>query len=60
MTIKEIKEQMWRHKVNNTKLANAFEIDKSTISSHLSGRYKSRLFKVSCFYYFKYLEEKTK
>ena len=56
ITIAEIKEKMHLHKVNVTMLASAFEIEKGTISSHLSGRHSSRLFKVSCYYYFKYLE----
>ncbi len=55
ITIFEIKEKMHLHKINVTTLASAFEIEKGTISSHLTGRHSSRLFKIACFYYFETL-----
>jgi len=61
ITIEEIKEKMHLHKVNITMLADAFRIEKGTISSHLSGRHSSRLFKIACYFYFETLRlEKLK
>ena len=58
ITIKEIKEKMHAYYINNKQLAEALDIEAGTVSSHLSERHSSRLFKVACFYYFETLRLK--
>ena len=53
ITKDEIKRLMYLHRINQTQLAKALQIDKSTISGHLSGKLKlSRAYKAAYFYYF--------
>jgi transcriptional regulator with XRE-family HTH domain len=55
ITISEIKELMHLHRINQKQLASALQIDKSTISAHLSGKLKlSRAYKAAYYYYFNF------